>query len=58
MAEKIEIPCSEPGCTKKVTYEREVVHGFRTGAQGSKHVSVYLTCANDHTRKYVFDVPA
>ena len=58
MTEKTEVPCKEPGCDKTVTYEREVVHGFKSGAKGSKHVSVYLTCADDHTHKYVFDRPS
>lgn len=58
MAEKYEMPCKEPGCDKTVIYEREIVHGFKSDAKESKLISVYLTCADDHTHKYIVEKPS
>lgn len=54
-AEQIEVQCIRPGCGETVMYKREVVHGFSPGGKASNKVSVYLTCVNGHTFKYVFD---
>lgn len=55
MTAEREVPCKEPGCNQTVTYERKVVRGFKQLREEPRHVSVYLTCANDHTHKYEFD---
>lgn len=51
----IVVTCNEPDCDEKVTYRRETVHGFKSTARDTKTVSVYLTCAADHTHKYQFE---
>lgn len=45
-------PCKEESCEEIVTYKRQTVLGFRTSHSGSKTISVYLTCPQDHTHKY------
>jgi len=56
MAEgKKEMACSEPGCTKKVVYQKvDVLGSFFGGphAQKSEDDEVYLTCPDGHTHKY------
>lgn len=50
--------CSEQGCQEYVKYEMELVLGFQVPGQTSldKTKVVYLTCPNNHTRRYI--VPA
>jgi hypothetical protein len=43
-----EFACKEPGCEKKVVYEREVTSGLFYGT-----LKVYLTCEDDHTHLYL-----
>lgn len=52
MAEPIKMPCKEQQCKEEVTYEREVVRGFRPSRSGSRTIVVYLTCPADHTHRY------
>ena len=55
MAEENDIPCKEPGCDNKIPRDRVVVHAVRSDTKRSKRVSIYLTCEEGHTHKYIVD---
>jgi hypothetical protein len=54
MPEPTTVPCKEKGCDKSVVYERTVVRGFQPVRRSpNATVTVYLTCPDGHTHKYV-----